>query len=123
MPQGRKKSNTIKVNRKNFFGQSQNDIRVTDVDGDVFSGSCIGDHQVGCEDSVVTDMANLNADQMFALGMLKASDIRPEEVTQKVLKMCNVVRERQDVLGKGAEFMRKRTGTGGCGGRRHVADL
>ena len=62
------------------------------MDADIVSGGGIGGHQVGCEESVVTDTATLNADQMFALGMLKASDIKPEEVTQKVLKMCNVVR-------------------------------
>ena len=60
---------------------------------------------------------------MFALNMLKASDVHPERVTHQVLKMCNVIREKQEVLGSGADFMRKRTGTGGCGGRRHAADL
>ena len=51
------------------------------MDADIVSGGGIGGHQVGCEESVVTDTATLNADQMFALGMLKASDIKPEEVT------------------------------------------
>ena len=37
--------------------------------------------------------------------------------------MCNVIRERQHVLGPGTDFMRKRTGTGGAGGRRLHADL
>ena len=60
---------------------------------------------------------------MFALNMLKASDVNPEMVTHKVLKMCNVIREKQEVLSTGSDFMRKRTGTGGAGGRRLRADL
>ena len=41
----------------------------------------------------------------------------PKAVTTDVLRLCNVFRVRQDVH-PGVNFMRKRTGTGGCGGRR-----
>ena len=63
---------------------------------------------------------------MFALNMLKASDVNPERVTHQVLEMCNVIRKKQEVLGPnagGSDFMRKRTGTGGCGGRQNAADM
>ena len=44
-------------------------------------------------------------------------DVDPKMVTNQVLKLCNVFREKQDIYGP-SNFMRKRTGTGGCGGRR-----
>ena len=76
-PQARKKSSTIKVVRTNLLGASQNDITVNDVEADITQGGGIGDHQVGFEQSIAatTDNQPLTADQMFALNMLKASDI------------------------------------------------
>ena len=79
------------------LGRSQNDIVVNDVEADIVSGGGLGDQHVGFEESVATEPGvpqNLTADQMFALNLLKASDVQPEKVTQQVLKMCNVVRER-----------------------------
>lgn len=62
IPQGRQKSNTIKVLRTNILGKSQNDIRVTDVEQDIVSGGGLGDQQVGIEESVATEPGPLTAD-------------------------------------------------------------
>ena len=48
---------------------------------------------------------------------LNQSDIDPKGVTADVLRLCNVFRVKQNVH-PGVNFMRKRTGTGGCGGRK-----
>ena len=72
------------------------------------------------------DWSNLTDDQKAALIAFNKSDVDPKAVTEDVLKMCNVFRVRQNVHGE-SHFMRKRTGTGGCGGRKlspeHAAKL
>ena len=48
---------------------------------------------------------------------MNGADVDPQSVTQQVLKLCNVFRQKQEVHGP-HNYMRKRTGTGGCGGRK-----
>ena len=78
LPTRTKKSSTIKVVKTNLLGRSQNDIVVSDVEADIVSGGGLGDQHVGFEESVATEPGipqNLTADQMFALNLLKASDV------------------------------------------------
>ena len=66
----------------------------------------------------------MSSDERAAMQMLgSSSSISPERVTNQVLKICNVVREKLDVHGEGQRFMRKRSGLGGTGGRRLSPDL
>ena len=63
------------------------------------------------------DWNKLTAEEKEAIKIMKStSDVSPEQVTNQVLKLCNVVRESQDVNGTGV-FMKKRSGMGGYGGR------
>ena len=54
----------------------------------------------------------LNSQQEESLG-----DINADKVTNKVLKICNVIRQRLDVHGESDEYVKKRSGLGGTGGR------
>ena len=65
------------------------------------------------------DWTQMSSDERAAMQMLgSSSSISPEKVTNEVLKICNVVRQKLDVHGEGEKFMRKRSGLGGTGGRR-----
>lgn len=54
--------------------------------------------------------------------MLNASDISPEQVTNQVLKLCNIVRQSLDTRQDG-QYMKKRSGIGGTGGRHLSPEL
>lgn len=56
-------------------------------------------------------------DDMSIPGLPKASgEVDPRQVTMEILQYCNIRREKQDVNGTGS-YMKKKSGTGGFGGR------
>ena len=63
----------------------------------------------------------MTVEERKAASMLGTLEESPEVITHKVLKMCNVVREPRE--GEGAQFMKKRSGIGGTGGRRLSPEL
>jgi len=58
----------------------------------------------------------MNEEEKRAMLIMSQSEINPTQVTLQVLQLCNVVRERLGVNGKN-DFMKKRSGLGGTGGR------
>ena len=58
----------------------------------------------------------MSEDERKVVRMLNQASISPEKVTNNVLKLCNVVRSQLNRRSDGT-FMRKRSGTGGMGGR------
>ena len=54
--------------------------------------------------------------------MMNQTQISPEKVTNQVLKICNVIREPLSMTGA-SDYMRKRSGLGGTGGRELSPEL
>ena len=67
------------------------------------------------------DWKNMTEDERKAASMLGTLDESPEQITHKVLKLCNVIREVRE--GEHTSFMKKRSGIGGTGGRKLSPEL
>ena len=67
------------------------------------------------------DWKNMTEDERKAASMLGTLDESPEQITHKVLKLCNVIREVRE--GEQTSFMKKRSGIGGTGGRKLSPEL
>ena len=65
---------------------------------------------------------NLTEEEKAILQRHSRQKINPGQVTNQVLKLCGVVRQKLDVHGP-SEFTRKRSGLGGTGGRQLSPEL
>ena len=55
--------------------------------------------------------------------IVSQAEISPEKVTNQVLQICNVVRQRLAVHGDQFAYVRRRSGLGGTGGRNLSPEL
>ena len=69
------------------------------------------------------DWGSMTDEERQAMKMMGGIDISAEKVTNQMLKICNVVRNRMDVRNGDGSFMKKRSGLGGTGGRELSPDL
>lgn len=65
----------------------------------------------------------MSEEERAAMQLLSKQDISPDQITGDVLKLCNIVRKRLDKRLDGGEYMKKRTGLGGTGGRELSPEL
>ena len=68
------------------------------------------------------DINKLSEEEKALLLRHSRSKVNPGQVTNQVLKLCGVVRQKLDVHG-GGDFTKKRSGLGGTGGRQLSPEL
>jgi hypothetical protein len=68
------------------------------------------------------DWNSMSEEEKKAMQIMSQTEISPERVTSQVLKICNVIRQRLDVKGH-SDYMKKRSGLGGTGGRELSPEL
>lgn len=70
----------------------------------------------------VTDWNSMSEEEKKVMQMMSQTQISPEKVTNQVLKICNVIRQPLSVNGT-SDYMKKRSGLGGTGGRELSPEL
>ena len=62
------------------------------------------------------DWGSMTEDEKRATQIVSQAEISPEKVTNQVLQICNVVRQRLAVHGGNFDYMLGRSGRGGTSG-------